>query len=325
MKIFMVGEAANHREKLEAGLCDRVRQQAEIIALPREAAHSGEFDSQISPEDIVISLHFRRNTGEAPACRLLHVPGAGLDGITFEALSPTTTVCNVFEHQGPIAEFVLASILHWEIRFDELRRSFSPDNWSEVYRHRVPHGELRGKTVGIIGFGRIGRAIGELARGFGVHLLATDANPIGPADGVEQAADLSQLLETADYVVIACPLSESTRDLIGEQEFRQMKPTGVIINISRAEIIVEEALYHALRTEQIRGASLDVWYRYPSGATDEVRPSDYPFHQLPNAICTPHSSAWTRELMERRYAVIARNVNALIAGTSLENVVRQGR
>ncbi len=323
----MVGEAANYRAQLTAGLSSGPDAGAEIVALPHEAAYIADFDADIGEQDVVISLRLRRGSGALPRCRLLHIPGAGLDGIDFDALADETTVCNVYEHEGPISEFVLASILNWEIRLDELRGRFSSEHWPRVYRNRVPHGELAGKTIGIIGFGHIGRAVAMRAKAFGVTVVAATRTPAFSeyADGVIPIAGLAQLLASADYLVIACPFSAETRGMIAAQQFALMKPNAVLVNVSRAEIIDEAALFEALSAHRIRGASLDVWYRYPSGDSDDVRPSDYPFDQLENAVCTPHSSAWTTELMARRYAFIARNINALVAGMPLANVVRAPR
>ncbi|MCF8498879.1 MAG: hypothetical protein K9H11_00260, partial [Rhodospirillum sp.] len=173
-KIFMVGEAGNYADKLATGLTGAAA-GADIITLPREAAQAADFDGDIGRDDILVSLRLKRSGGPLPPVRLLHLPGAGLDGIDMGALADHTIVCNVFEHQAPIAEFVVASLLEWELRLVELRRSFTRDKWSDVYRQRIPHGELRGKTVGIIGHGRIGQAIGDLVRPFGVEILAVDA------------------------------------------------------------------------------------------------------------------------------------------------------
>lgn len=324
MKIVMVGEAANYREMLAAGLEAGVRSATEIVALPRDAALCADHDEAIAPEDVVISLRMRRPGGRLPACRLLHVPGAGLDGIDLDGLAPETIVCNVFEHEGPIAEFVLASVLEWEIRLGHLRQGFSPDRWSALYRARVPHGEVRGKTLGLVGYGRIGRAIAALARPFGMRILAFDPSLPPDQGGVTRAETLPDLLTEADYLTIACPLSDATRGMIGAVELDQMKRSAVLINISRAEVVDEEALFRVLEAGRLRGASLDVWYRYPTSASDDVTPSDFPFHALPNTICTPHSCAWTTELMERRYAIIASNINRLVSGGELENVVRAG-
>lgn len=322
MKILMVGEAANHRDKLARHLSSA----RQIEALPREASFSADFDDAIGEDDVVIALRLRREGAKVPPFRLLHVPGAGLDAIDLEALPASTAVCNVFEHEVPIAEFVLGAMLQWEIRFDVLRRSFSPDNWSDVYRTRIPHGELYGKTLLVLGFGRIGRAIAARARAFGMHILAVDAYPVdapGLADASATPDHLAGCLGQADYVVISCPLTPQTTGLISERELTAMKPGSVLVNVSRAEIVDEQALFVALKIRAIAGAFLDVWYSYPQGAADRVQPSSYPFHELENVICTPHSSAWTVPLTERRYAFIARNIERLIAGEPLANVVRE--
>jgi phosphoglycerate dehydrogenase-like enzyme len=320
-KIFLVGEAARHADTLSRALPKALQQAAEVVALPREAAHDAAQDNEIGAQDIIVSLRLARGGRPLPPVRLLHVPGAGLDGIDLEAVDPGTTVCNVFEHEGPIAEFVLASLLEWEIGLSTLRASFTPAAWSQIYRNRVPHGEVRDRTLGVLGFGRIGRAIADRARPFGMRILALDA--AAPPGGEVLAPDhLPDLLERSDYVVVACPLTEQTRGLIDAAALARMKSVAVLINISRAEIVDEGALYKALSERRIRGASLDVWYRYPKAADDMVEPASHPFHDLPNTICTPHCSAWTHDLMRRRYGVIAENIAALIEGRPLQNIVR---
>ncbi|KAA0586524.1 phosphoglycerate dehydrogenase-like enzyme [Azospirillum lipoferum] len=321
MKVFMIGEAANHKDKLAAFLtapCD-------IVPLPREAAHSSGFDSAITADDVVVSLRFSRRGGAMPDFRLLHVPGAGLDGIDMASLPSGVSVCNVFEHEIPIAEFVIAAMLNWEIRPDALRASFATDTWSDVYRARLPHGEIHGLTLGLVGFGRIGRTIARRAAAFGMRIIAVDqfaTDADGLAEAILPPERLSDLLAQSDFLVIACPLTEETRGLIGAAELAAMKPTGVLVNVSRAPIVDEAALFDALRRRTIGGAVLDVWYGYPAGADDRVAPSRFRFEDLPNAICTPHSSAWTTRLPERRYAFIARNINRLTAGEPLLNLVR---
>jgi phosphoglycerate dehydrogenase-like enzyme len=320
MKIFMVGEAANHKDKLAAALPI----EHTIVALPREAAYAADFDREIGADDAIVSLRFSRKEASAPAFRLLHVPGAGLDGIDFDSVPASAFVCNVFEHETAIAEFVLFAMLRTEIRLDDMRAAFSPATWPEAYRNRVPHGELRGRTVGIVGFGRIGRAIARLARAFRMRVVALDA--AGEADGLAdemlRPAELPRLLGEADYLVVACPLTPQTQGMIGAAELGMLPRTAVVVSVSRAEVIDEEALYEALRDGVVAGAYLDVWYRYPKGADDRVEPSRFPFHALPNAVCTPHSCAWTTGLPGRRYAVIAENLARLARGEPLLNVVR---
>jgi phosphoglycerate dehydrogenase-like enzyme len=321
MKIVMIGEAANHQEKLSASLA----QPCDVVCLPPEAAGSSSFDAEINGADVVISLRYRRE-GTAPRFALLHVPGAGLDGIDLASLPPGCTVCNVFEHEVPIAEFVLLAMLQWQIRLDEMRARFSPESWTEAYRHRVSHGELLGRTLGLIGFGRIGRAIAARAKAFGMRVLAMDpaaADSAGLAEAIMPPNQLERLLRESDFVAVTCPLTDSTRGLLNTHTLPHMKRSAVLINVSRAEIADEAALYEALEQGAIAGAFLDVWYAYPAGAGEAVRPSRFPFHRLPQVYATPHSCAWTTALPYRRYAVIAENIRRWAAGEPLVNLVHR--
>src|SRR5690606_25070857 len=121
---------------------------------------------------------------------------------------------------------------------------------------------------------------------------------------------------------VCCPLTGETRAMSGADELAAMKPSAVIINVARAEIIEERALFEALDQGRVAGAYLDVWYRYPAGADDTVAPSEFPFHRMPNVVCTPHSSAWTTNLPGRRYTMIAQNIQRYRRGEPLRNVVR---
>jgi phosphoglycerate dehydrogenase-like enzyme len=321
VRIFLVGEAAEHRDELARHLAV----PAEIIALPRAAADSATDDHEFGADDVVVSLRFRRPS-PAPPVRLLHVPGAGLDQVDLEVLHPDTLVANVFEHEGPIAEFVLARLLEWEIRAADLQRDFEPGNWATTYRARRQHGELAGKTMGLIGYGRIGRAIAARATAFGVHVVAVDDHArSAELDGVDvrPTGALHDVQASADYLVIACPLTAATTGLIDADALARMRGDAVLVNVSRGPIVDQWALYAALRDGSIGGAILDVWYRYPGAEDDDVAPADAPLWELPNAWCTPHCSAWTSELPGRRYAVIAENVNRLVAGQPLRNVIHR--
>ncbi|PMR74774.1 NAD(P)-dependent oxidoreductase [Billgrantia endophytica] len=331
MRVFLVGEASTHRDDLTAGMDTHLRDRIEIVDLPREAAHDSVHDHLIAPDDIVVSLRMNRGGAPLPRMRMLHVPGAGLDGIDLKALDPDVVLCNVFEHEIPIAEFTLASMLEWEIDLAGMKRGFTPETWPDIYRERVPHGEIHGKVLLVLGYGRIGQAVAARAAAFGMVVLAVDpmladkADPQNVAAEIAPPARLAELAARADYLVVTCPLTESSRGSIGRTVLKALGSEGVVINVSRAEIVDEDDLYVALTAGTIRGANLDVWYRYPKGSDDRVTPSQHDFHALPNVRATPHSSAWTRELSHRRYAVIAANIAALIRGEPLRNQVRTAR
>ncbi|KKB62982.1 hypothetical protein WM40_14620 [Robbsia andropogonis] len=322
MKIVMTGEAASHQQEIAAALDT----PAEFIALPTAAAHDARYDSQIGGADVLVAMRFQRAPGAAPDVPLLHVPGAGLDRIVFDALRAGTVVCNAFEHEIPIAEYTLLAMLQHEIQLDAIRAAFDNARWSDSYRARVPHGELYRKTLGIIGFGRIGQAIATRARAFGMKVVALSSRTGSgatalPADRLMPRDDVTALYQMSDYLVIACPLDDATRGMIDRNAFAQMKQGAVLINVSRAMIVDEDALYEALVSHHLGAAFLDVWYQYPVGTDDIVPPSRHRFDTLPNAICTPHSAAWTEGLFVRRYGFIGENINRLARGEPLLNVV----
>lgn len=317
----MIGEAAKHRDELAAALPGTF----EIVGLPQAAGTAPDFDSAIGADDVVVSMRLARKPAPMPGFGLLQLPGAGLDGIDLAAIAPSTWVCNVFEHELPIAEYVVLSMLHWVVGLDDMRGRFKADGWSQAYRARVPHGELAGRTVGLIGYGRIGKLIARKAAGLDMRVVALRRQAgTGDADLAETFAPdrLDQMLAQSDFIVVCCPLSEATRGMIGAAQFAVMKKDAVVINVARAEIVDEQALFEALESKRIAGAYLDVWYAYPSGPDDDVAPSRFPFDRLPNVVSTPHSSAWTTNLSGRRYSFIARNIQRYARGEPLENVVR---
>jgi phosphoglycerate dehydrogenase-like enzyme len=275
--------------------------------------------------DVLIASRFSATDAGRVHFRLLQAPGAGIDKIALEAVDPGAWVCNAYEHDGPIAEYVFAAMLDHTTTYGVLVRRMSELGWGGAYFSRPPHGELAGKTVGLVGLGHIGAAIAHRAKAFGMTVMAVTASGRSSAPGVDwidTADHLPQLLERSDFVVLACPLTEATRGMLAMREFRQMKPSAVLVNIARAEVAVEEDLFEALKQGIIGGAVLDVWYRYPASASDSAAPSRFPFESLANVRMTPHSAAWTDALWERRCQVFAANIERLRSGEPPINVAR---
>ena len=308
MRIAMLDVARAQRERLAA-----------LLKFPHEFAVPAQARQNV---DAVIALRF----GAAEAARyqtsLLHLPGAGADAVDMSALEPGCVVCNVFEHEIPVAEFVMAAILDHTLGYGRMHTGFDGDRWNETYAARRPHGELSGRILGLLGYGHIGKAVTERAHAFGmqVHVISQSGNA-PEADWVGRPAQLHDMLSRLDFLVIACPLTEATRDLMGARELALMKPTSVLINIGRAQIIQEEPLYRALESQQLAGATLDVWYDYPREGSGEVKPSRFPFYKLPSVHCTAHSSGWSEELFQRRYDVIADNLARRYHALPLRNVI----
>ena len=276
----------------------------------------------LSEADILVAMHVEADLPPAPRLKMLQLPGAGYDAIAWSALPPGTPVCNVFEHEIGIAEYVMLAMLAWNIRLCRMDSVFRTGRWEHsLLSFGSPHGELAGKTVAILGYGHIGRAIASRARAFGVDIIAIGrARPEDPDARCVAIDDIDTVLPRADFLVIACPLTEATRGLMDRRRLGLMKPGAVIVNVARAAVCDEDALFDTLAEGRIGGAVLDVWYRYPApGQEDGFRPAGRPFHELDNVIMTPHASAWTEGLMERRWSVIAENIGRLASGEPLLN------
>ena len=277
------------------------------------------------PVDALVSLRFGREEAARFEPRLLHVPGAGADAVDFALLGPGCTVCNVYEHEIPVAEYVMAAILNHATGYPDMIHGFTSAGFGRAYASRRQHGEIHGKTLGLIGYGHIGSLVARRAQAFGMQVHAVSRSGRAPgADRADAMAGLHGMLRTADFVVIACPLTDETRGLIGRAELAAMKPTAILVNIGRAAVVDEDALYEALAQRRIGGATLDVWYRYPTPEAPDTLPARHPFESLPNVHCTVHSCAWTHEMIARRLAMIAANLKRLYLGQPLLDVIRPG-
>jgi phosphoglycerate dehydrogenase-like enzyme len=275
----------------------------------------------------MVTMRYDRSMPPAPNLGLLQVGGTGYDDIDLEYLPAGTVVCNAFGHEIPIAEYTILAMLQWCTRFMEAERSFREEgSWRLGGRTAAPYqDELTGKTVGILGYGGIGRALAQRARGLGTTVLACTRTP-RPSVDVDRMMGpegLDELLSRSDFVVVCCALTPETRGLLDRARLGRMKATGVVINVSRGPIVDEDALFEALRSRTIGGAIIDAWYRYPSRDDLSARPSRHPFHELDNVYMTPHSSAWTLGMIERRWATIAANLDRFRRGEAVENVVHR--
>jgi phosphoglycerate dehydrogenase-like enzyme len=297
------------------------------IALVPDDAGAELRRTALAAADAAITMRYDRSMPTAPRLGLLQIGGTGLDAIDLGYLPPGCAVANAYGHEDAVAEYAVLAMLLASTRFLDRERSFREGSWALGGRTGGPLvDELGGKTVGVIGYGHIGRALARRLGGFGVRLIVATRTLPPNADhpGWIQGLDaVDRLLPESDFVVIACGLGPETLNLIDARRFRVMKPTAVLINVSRGVIVDEAALYEALRDRVIRGAVIDTWYRYPTPEDPAPRPSRFPFHELPNILMTPHSSAWTKEMIERRWSSITDNVDRFFTGRPLHDVVHR--
>jgi len=207
-------------------------------------------------------------------------------------------------HGPNMAEHVLGMILAFVRRF--------PEAWRRQQRREWRHfqaTELAGSTVTVVGLGAIGSATVERLAGFDVHTIGVRHSPEkgGPTDEVLGQDALDDALARTDYLVLACPLTDETRGMIGESAFKTLPPEAVLVNVARGPVVDTDALVDALRGSDIRGAALDV--------TDpEPLPEDHPLWTLSNVFITPHNSGHTPEYYARLADVVAENVRRIDEG-----------
>jgi phosphoglycerate dehydrogenase-like enzyme len=312
--------------RLQGLVQDRVGVPCQVIAVDEAAIMS-----KLADLDVLVTLVFNREMAAAGRrLKLVQVPAAGLDRIDPPALPPGVWLANAYGHEVGIAEYVIGAILTWNrglCRADTLLRRGEWDSQWAAGSPPPPRPELGGKTLGVLGYGRIGQALAQRARAFDMAIWGIRRDPTQPvscaADFLGGPAALDELLRRADYLVVTSPLTPATRGVLGQRELALMKPTAVLVNVARAEIVDEEALYEALHRGVIAGAILDVWYRYPTGAGPTL-PSRLPFHELGNVLMTPHVSGWTEGMLEARAEVIAENIRRAARGEAPLNLVATG-
>jgi phosphoglycerate dehydrogenase-like enzyme len=279
---------------------------------------------------VLVTLAFNREmAGSAKRLKLVQVPGAGLDRIDRSALPMGAALANAYGHEIGIAEYVIGAMLALTRSFGQidpaLRRGTWVSQWGVASPPPAAWPELAGKTLGILGYGRIGQALARRARAFDMEVCAIrrDVTRAG-GEGLSLLGGpeaLDEVLRRADYLAVTLSLSEQTRGLIGARELALLKPTARLINVARAEIVDEDALYRVLADGRIAGAALDVWYRYPKEPGPTL-PARRPFHELANVLMTPHVSGWTEGMLEARARLIAENIERTARGEPPLNLIR---
>jgi D-3-phosphoglycerate dehydrogenase len=235
-----------------------------------------------------------------PRCKVIGRYGVGLDNVDLEAAAERGIVVTHFPSYctNEVADHALSMILALNRRIVELDRDLRRGAW--IARHSATRNILKGKVLplresglGIVGFGRIGQAVAERARPFGMTLLVHDpyADPelIRGAGG--EPLSLDDLMSQADIVTLHCPLTPETRGLIGTEQFDRMKQTAFLVNTARGPIVDLDAAIDALSNGKISGAGLDVTYPEPL-------PASSPLYALPNVILTPHSAYYSERSID---------------------------
>jgi phosphoglycerate dehydrogenase-like enzyme len=287
--------------------------------------------------EILYTFHLPHDALEiAPGLRWLQLHSAGvnhiLDHPIMERDVAITTVSGI--HATPIAEYVFASLLAFRWRVPLWTQCQREARWPSNRWNLYARPELRDSTLGILGYGSIGREVGRLGQAFGMRVLALRRSSGHAKQGfrLEETGDeagtiptqffppdkLHEMLSECDFVVIALPLTPETERFVGEAELRAMKSSAYLVNIARGPIVDEQALIKALDEGWIAGGGLDVFEREPL-------PDDSPLWTMENALLSPHVAGFTPRYDERAAAVFAENLGRYLSSRPLLNLVDKTR
>jgi phosphoglycerate dehydrogenase-like enzyme len=256
-----------------------------------------------------------------PRVRWVHCRAAGLDNLLFPELIaspvPLTNGTGVFS--APLGEFVLAAILFFAKDFRRLIRQQAQGLWEPF-----DVTEISGRTVGIVGYGDIGRAVATRVSAMGMQVVAMRRHGPPPSNvdplvsRIYGPDGLREMIAGCHYLVVTAPLTAETRGMIGAREFAAMRPDAVVINIGRGPVIDEAAMIQALHDRRILGAALDVF-------ENEPLPAGHPFYQMDNVLLSPHSADHVELWLTRAMEFFLAQFERFSKGEVLRNVVKKGR
>jgi phosphoglycerate dehydrogenase-like enzyme len=314
----------------------KLRAVSPRLVVEQRTCHNAEEVGEALDEDaeVLYAFHLPDDLlARAPRLRWVQLHSAGADQLLSQPIMKSDAIITTTSgiHATPIAEYAFASLLAWSRRVPQMlyyqnRREWPKGRWGIFVGQ-----ELRGATLGIVGYGSIGREVGRIGKCFGMRVVATkrsvgevrDTGYRVPGTGdpeaqmldrIYQPERLREMLAECDFVVISVPLTPETEGLIGEGELRAMKPNAYLVNISRGEIVDEPVLIRALQEGCIAGAGLDVFEREPLSP-------DSPLYDLDNVILSPHVAGFSPHYDERASDLFAENLRRYLAGEELLNLV----
>jgi glycerate dehydrogenase len=251
--------------------------------------------------------------GSATRLKLIAAAATGTDNIDIAAASKRgIVVSNIRSYASDtLPEHTMALVLTLRRSLIAYRQSVAAGRWIEANQFcyfDYPIRNLSGSTMGIVGYGTLGRAVADLAEAFGMHVLISETKP--PAGAAVKFTPFEELIRRSDVISLHVPLTPDTRSLIGAREFAMMERRPILINTARGGLVDEEALRDALLSGQIAAAGFDV-------ATKEPPPRDHPLMrllELPNFILTPHIAWASQEAIQRLADQLVDNIDAFVRG-----------
>lgn len=315
-------------------LLDKIGSVSERVELSQIDLHNQQWPAdRKTTAEVIYAVSGIPRLDLAPNLRWVQAHWAGVDQLREHALWDSDVVITTASgiHAPNIGQYVMAQMLAWAHRIPRWLNYQSEGTWPEGRWDKFVPDELRGKTLGIAGYGSIGREIARLAKAFGMTVLATkrDARRLEDTDyTVADSGDPAgqfpariypgeatrSMISECDYVVITLPLTAKTHHLFDEEMLRAMRQNAFLVNVGRGEIIDEDALVRALKKGWIGGAGLDVF-------STEPLPADSPLWKLENVIISPHVSGFTKHYDERATDLFAENLRRYLGNRALLNVV----
>jgi D-3-phosphoglycerate dehydrogenase len=258
----------------------------------------------------------RRVIESALQLKIIAKHGAGVDSVDVQAAAQrgVAVMTAGAANADAVAELALALMLALARELPRLDRGVKSGAWE---RPHFQGREFRGRSVGIVGYGQIGRRVARLAAAFGAHVVVHSRSAIADAQGAEVEPDFEALLRRVDILTLHCPLTEETRGMIGEAQLRSMLPGALLVNTARGALVDEAALAGALRSGRLGGAGLDTFAAEPPDPK-------HPLFALDNVICTPHVAGATKGSLLRVGTIAATNIARHLRGEAPDpdNLVR---
>jgi phosphoglycerate dehydrogenase-like enzyme len=260
--------------------------------------------------------------------KMLQTFAAGVDLIDFTAVEEQSevTICNSHINAAEVAEYAISLLFAVAKNLIPNDRELRKGDWKYAFGGPNPSIEIRNKTCLIVGLGSIGSEVARRLKGFDVRITAVTRSGTSKhaalADELVAIDEIRPLVEKADFVVLSLPHTPESEGLVNEEFISWMKPESILVNVSRGAIVEEKALFTALQENKIRGAGLDVWWRYPEKWRGKgIPPTDMPFQDLDNLVASPHRGGYSENTEREYFQFAGENILRFIRGETPQNII----
>jgi phosphoglycerate dehydrogenase-like enzyme len=264
--------------------------------------------------------------------KMIQTFAAGVENIDFSAIKKrdNLVICNSHINAAEVAEYAITLLFAVAKNIIPNDRELRKGDWKFAFGGPSPNIEIRNKTCLIIGFGNIGSEIAKRLKGFDTLIYAANRSGMSKhanlAEKLIKIDDVYTLLGKADFIMLSLPLTPDSEGLVNEEFLSRMKPRSILVNVSRGLIVEEKALFTALKENKIRGAGLDVWWRYPTEWRGKGNPpTDMPFQELDNLVASPHRAGYSENTEREYFQFAGENILRFIRGETPLNKIDPNR